>query len=102
MELTYNETVDIFDVKYIAGSTKGYTLPSIINETIDINLMLKSSIPNEVKVDITIDDNRIKSNLITSKTIRFIKKSFFSTILGFTQSHSGVSGDIIGFIQLIP
>ena len=30
------------------------------------------------------------------------KKQFFHTILGFTQSYSGVLGDIEGFIQLIP
>ena len=27
MELTYDEIVDILEVKYIAGSTVGYTLP---------------------------------------------------------------------------
>ena len=35
------------------------------------------------------------------KTIRFTKFVFY-TILGFTESHSGVLGDIPGFVQLIP
>ena len=48
------------------------------------------------------NDVRLKSKLSTNKTIRFIKKSFFYVILGFTQSHSGELGDIPGFIQLIP
>ena len=38
--------------------------------------MLKSLIPKEVKVTIT-SDIRLKSNLTTSKTIRFTKKPFF-------------------------
>ena len=31
-----------------------------------------------------------------------MKYRFFYTILGFTQSYSGVLGDIEGFVQLIP
>ena len=72
-------------------------------EISDINLMLKSLLPKEVKVNITIDDIRLKSNSTTNETIKFTKKIFFFyIILGFTQSHSGVLGDIEGFIQLIP
>ena len=105
LQLTYDKIIDILDVKYIAGLTKGYTLPPGIYEVTDINTTLKSLLPKEVKVNITIDDVRIKSNLTnltTNKTIRFTKKSFFYTILGFTQSHSGELGDIERFIQLIP
>ena len=36
-------------------------------------MMLKSLLPIEVKVNITIDDIRLKSNLTTNKTIRFTK-----------------------------
>ena len=64
--------------------------------------MLKSLVPKEVKVKITINDIRLKSNLTTIKTIRFTKKSFFYVIWGFTQSHSGELGDIEGFVYLIP
>ena len=74
MELTYDEIVNILDKKYFAGSTVGYTLPPGIYEISDLNLMLKSLIPNEVKVNITIHDIRLRSNLTTNKTIRFIKK----------------------------
>ena len=41
MELTYDEIVDRLDIKYIAGSTKGYTLPPGIYEISDLNLVLK-------------------------------------------------------------
>ena len=101
LQFTYDEIVDILDVKNIAGSTKGYTLPPGIYEINDINLMLKSLLPEEVKVAITIDDIRLKSNLTTSKTIRFTEKSFF-LILCFMESNSPVVGDIPGFVQLIP
>ena len=64
--------------------------------------MLKNLLPNEVKVNITIDDVRLRSNLTTNKTIKFTKKSFFYTILGFIESHSAPLSDIKGFVQLIP
>ena len=100
-QLTYDEVIDISDLKYIPTSTIGYTLSPGIYEIIYINLMLKSLLANEVKVNITIDDIRLKSNLTLNKTIKFTKTSFFCIILSFTQSHSGELGDTDGFIQLI-
>ena len=55
-----------------------------------------------MKVSITIDDIRLKSNLKNNQTLIFTKRSFFYTILGFTQSHSGPLSDIEGFIEIIP
>ena len=101
-QLTYDEVIDILDLKYIVGSTKRYTLPPGIYEIIDNIFMLQSLLPNDVKVNITIDDVRIKSKLSTNKTIRFTKKSFFYVISGFTQSRSVELSDIPGFIQTIP
>ena len=89
------------DIKYKAGSTIGFTLPLGVYEISDNNLMLKSLLPGMVKVNLTIDDIRRKSNL-NNKTFMFNKKSSVYTILGFTESHSGVLGDIPGFVQLIP
>ena len=40
--------------------------------------MLKSLLPNEVKVDITIDDLRQKSILNTNRTISFASRSIFT------------------------
>ena len=88
LQITYNEMIDILDVKYVAGSTKGYTLPPSVNQIIDINLLLNSSLPKEVKVNITNDGVRLKSNLNVNRTIRFTKKSFFFTVFGFIESHS--------------
>ena len=98
MELTYDEVLDIPDIKCIAGSAIGYTLPPGVYEISDLNLILKSLLLDEVRVNITIDDIRLRSNLTTAET----KKSFFHTILGFTQSHSGPLGKIEGFNQKIP
>ena len=64
--------------------------------------MIKSLLLNRVKVNKKIVDTRLRLNFTTNTTIKFTKKSFFFyTILGFTQSHSGVLGDIEGFVQLI-
>ena len=102
LQLTYNEIMDIFDVKYIAGPTSGYTLPPGVYEISDNNFMLKSFLPGKIKVNNTIDDIRLKSNLTTNKTIKFTKKFFFLHNNSFTQSNSGPLGDIAGFVQLIP
>ena len=57
MQLTYNEYVDIFDVKNIVESIDGYTLPPGIYEISDISLMIKYLLPNMIKVEITNDDS---------------------------------------------
>ena len=63
--------------------------------------MLKSLLPDDVKINITIDDIRLRSILTTHKTIRLAKKSVFHTILVFTECLSRPLGDIEGFVQLI-
>ena len=75
MELTFDEIVDILDVKNFAGSTKGYTLPPEIYEFKDINSMLASLLAHDVKVIFTSGDNRLRSILTTNKTIKNSKKS---------------------------
>ena len=84
MELTYNEIVDISDVKYVVGSNRGYSLQAGVFETSDFDLMINFLLPNKVKVKMTIDDSRLKSNLTTNKTISFTKRSFFYTIWEFS------------------
>ena len=76
LQLTYDAYLDILDVKYIAGSTIGYTSPPGVYEIRDINLTLKTLLPGKVKVKTTIDDFRPKSNLTNNKTFRFTKKVF--------------------------
>ena len=68
---------------------------------IDLNNTLKYILPNNVKVNITIDDIRLKSNLKSNETLLFTNRSFFYTILGFTQSYQGPLNDIEGFYQIL-
>ena len=102
MELTYDEIPDILNVKYFAASTAGYTSPPIMYRISDITSVIKSLLPKGVKVDITTDDIKFKSNLSTNKTIRYTKNSFFYVIVGFTLSHLGPLSDFKGFIQMTP
>ena len=102
MQLTYDEIIDVLDLKYISTERRGYSLNPGIYEVIDINDSLKYISPNNVKVNITIDDIRRKSNLKTNQTLLFTNKSFFYTILGYAQSHRGPLNDIEGFYQILP
>ena len=101
MPLCYDEIMDILDLKYIPTKRTGYSLNPGIYEVIDLNNTLEHNLPDIVKVIVTIDDIKLKSNLKTNQTLIFIEKSFFYTILGFTQSRSYPLDDIDGFYQLI-
>ena len=101
MRLSYDEIMDKLDLKYIPTKRTGYSLHVDIYEIIDLNNILKHILPDNVKVNITIDDIRLKSNLKINQTLIFTEKSFFYTILGFTQSHQGPLNDIDGYYQLI-
>ena len=70
-------------------------------EITDINKTLEYILPDNVKVSITVDDIRLKSNLKINQTLFFTIKLFFYTILGFTQSHFYLLNDTDGFYQLI-
>ena len=63
MQLTYNEIIDILDLKYIPTKRTGYSLNPGIYEVSDLNNTLKYILPGNVKVSVTIDDIRLKSNL---------------------------------------
>ena len=101
MRLSYDEIMDILDLKYIPTKRTGYSLNPGIYEVIDINNTLKHILPDNVKINITIDDIRLKSNLKINQTLIFTEKSFFYTILGFIQSRSFPLDDIDGFYHLI-
>ena len=102
MRLSYDEIMEILDLKYIPTKRIGYSLDPGIYELIDLNNTLKYILPDAIKVNITIDDIRLKSNLKINQTLIFTNKSFFYIILGFTQSHQGPLNDIEGFYQILP
>ena len=101
MQLTYHENIDILDLKYIPTKRIGNSLNPGIYEVFDLNNILRHILPDNVKVSVTIDDVRLKSNLKTNQTLIFTNQSFFYTILGFNRSHSSPLDDIEGFYQLI-
>ena len=73
-EVTYDKIVDILDIQHIGASNFGYTPPPGIYEISYLNLILKSFFLNEVKVNITIDDIRLRVNLTTKKEHRSLLK----------------------------
>ena len=101
MQLIYDEIIDILDLKYIPTKRIGFSLNPGIYEVIDLNNTLKYILPDNVKVTFTFDDIRLKSKLKNNQTLIFNNKSFFYTILGFTQSHQGPLNDIEGFYQTL-
>ena len=101
MRLSYDEIMNILDLKYIPTKRTGYSLNPGIYEVVDLNNTLKHILPNNVKVNITIDDIRLKSNLKINQTLIFTERSFFYSILGFTQSRSYPLNDIDSHYQLI-
>ena len=86
MQLTYDEIIDILDLKYIPTKRTGYSLKAGICEVIDLNNTLKYILPDNVNISVAVDDVRLQSNSKTDQTLIFTEKSFFYTILGFTQS----------------
>ena len=100
-KLTYDEIMDILDLKYIPTKRTGYSVEPNIYNVVDLNKTLKNILPNNIKIDITIDERKYKTDLKINQTLIFTNKSFFYTILGFTQSHSYPLDDLEGFYQLI-
>ena len=99
--LTFDEIVDILDLKYIHTKRTSYSLKPNKNQISDINKTIKYILTDNVKISVTIDEEMLISNSKTNQTLMFTGKSFFYTILGFTQSHSYSLDDIDGFYQLI-
>ena len=102
MQLTYDEIINILDLKYISTKRIGYSVEPNIFNIVDLNKTLKNILPNNVKINITIDERKYKTDLKINQTLLFTNRSFFYTILGFTQSHQGTLNDIEGFYQIIP
>ena len=101
MQLTYDEIINILDLKYISTKRMGFSIEPNIYNVVDLNKTLKNILPNNVKIDVTIDERKYKTDLKFNQTLIFTNKSFY-TILGFTQSHQGPLNDIEGFYQILP
>ena len=102
MQLTYDEIIDILDLEYIPTKRTGYSIEPNIYNVVDLNKTLKNILPNNIKINVIIDERKYKTDLKINQTLIFTNKSFSYTILGYTQSHSYPLDDIEGFYQLIP
>ena len=101
LQLSYDEIIDILDLKYIPTKRIGFSLKPNIYQISDINKTLKNILPDNVKISVTIDEKNYKKILKINQTLIFTNKSFFYTIIDFTQSHSYPLDDIDGFHQLV-
>ena len=101
MQLTYDEIIDILDLKFIPTKRMGFSIEPNIYNVVDLNKTLKNILRNNIKINVSIDERKYKTDLKINQTLIFTNKSFFYTILGFTQSHSYLLDDIDGFYQLI-
>ena len=63
MQLTYNEIIDILDLKYIPTKRTGYSIEPNIYNVVDLNKTLKNILPDNVKINITIDERKYKTDL---------------------------------------
>ena len=77
LRLSYDEIIDILDLKYVSTKRTGYSLNPGIYGIVDLNNTLKYILPDNVKVIVAIDDIRLKSNLKINQTLIFTEKSFF-------------------------
>ena len=77
MQLTYDEIIDILDLKHIPTKRTGCSLNAGIYEVIDLNNTLNYVLQDNVKISVDIDDVRLKSNLKTNQTLILTEKSFF-------------------------
>ena len=74
-KLTYDEIMDILDLKYIPTKRTGYSIEPNIYNVVDLNNTLKNILPDNVKINITIDEKKYKSNLKINQTLIFTNKS---------------------------
>ena len=58
IQLTYDEIIDLLDLKYIPTKRIGYSLNPGIYEVLDLNNTLNYTLPDNVKINVTIDDVR--------------------------------------------
>ena len=102
MRLSYDEFINILDLEYIPTKRMGYSIEPNIYNVVDLNKTLKNILPNNIKIKVSIDERKYKTDFKINQTLIFTNKSFFYTILGFNQSHQRPLNDIEGFYQILP
>ena len=77
-QLTYDEIIDMLDLKYIPAKRTGYSLAPGDYKITDIYLLLEHLLPNNVKSSIAVNDIRLKTSINFNQTLVFSEKSFFT------------------------
>ena len=77
MQLTYDEGLNILGIKDIPTKRTGFSLNPDNYEVIHLNNTLKNILPDNVKLSVTKDDARKKSNLKVYEKLYSTEKSFF-------------------------
>ena len=62
MQLTYQELIYILGLKFISPFKTGFSLNPGIYDVVDLNNTLKYILTDNVKISVTLDDVRLKSN----------------------------------------
>ena len=75
-----DEIIDVLDLKNIPTKRTGYSLNPGIYQVVYLNNTLKYILPDNVKISVTKDDVRLKSNLKINQTLLFTEKSFFTQL----------------------
>ena len=91
-ELTDDKFSTALSMKIFAASTFGYTLHPVILESSDIILMMESLFPSNVRVNVTIDDFRLRTVLTVNKTSIYTTKTVFYTIQRITDRLTYIPG----------
>ena len=58
MQLTYDEIINILDLKYVPTKRIGYSLKPNVYQISDINNTLNNILPDNVKLNVTIDERK--------------------------------------------
>ena len=77
MQLTFDEIIDTLDLKNIPTKRLGFSLKPNIYQISDINKTIKYILPNDAKINVTIDEKIFKSVLKINQTLIFTDKIFF-------------------------
>ena len=78
MQLTYNEIIDILDLEYIHTKRIGFSLNPNIYNVVDLNDSLKNILPDNVKINVTIDEKKYKTDVKINQTLIFTNKISFT------------------------
>ena len=77
LRLSYDEIMDILDLNHIPTKRTGYSLNPGIYEIVDLNNTLKHILPDNIEINVTIDDIRLKSNIKINQTLIFTENLSF-------------------------